>query len=297
MATGTVKWFSDDKGYGFITPDDGGKDLFVHFSAIQADGFRTLPEGAKVTYEPEQGPKGMSAATSARSSRFPRSPAAPQGVAAGVAASLDATGGTSAVRSASSEFAFSAVPGQSKPLPKPRGSTPQGVQLIMSSFADLGVSTPVADALAAAGIHRPFAIQRLVIGDVLAGRDVLAKSPTGSGKTLAFAVPIADRIAPSDGRPAALVLAPTRELAAQIVDDTGRSPALAASKWPPSTEASASRSRSATPAAPTCWSRRPAGSRTCSPVAPSRSRASASSCSTRPTACSTWASGRPSTAS
>jgi CspA family cold shock protein len=62
MATGTVKWFSDDKGYGFITPDDGGKDLFVHFSAIQADGFRTLPEGAKVTYEPEQGPKGMSAA-------------------------------------------------------------------------------------------------------------------------------------------------------------------------------------------------------------------------------------------
>ena len=89
----------------------------------------------------------------------------------------------------------------------------------MSSFADLGVSTPVANALAAGGIHRPFAIQRLVIGDVLAGRDVLAKSPTGSGKTLAFAVPVADRISRSDGRPAALVLAPTRELAAQIVDD------------------------------------------------------------------------------
>ena len=62
MPEGTVKWFSNEKGYGFITPDDGGKDLFVHFSAIQADGFRTLPEGAKVTYEPEQGPKGMSAA-------------------------------------------------------------------------------------------------------------------------------------------------------------------------------------------------------------------------------------------
>src|SRR3954447_19832572 len=89
----------------------------------------------------------------------------------------------------------------------------------MSTFADLGVSTPVAHALAAAGIHRPFAIQRLVIGDVLAGRDVLAQSPTGSGKTPAFAVPIADRIARSDARPAALVLAPTRELAAQIVDD------------------------------------------------------------------------------
>jgi cold shock protein len=62
MANGTVKWFNDDKGYGFITPDDGGKDLFVHFSAIQADGFRTLPEGAKVTYEAEQGPKGPNAA-------------------------------------------------------------------------------------------------------------------------------------------------------------------------------------------------------------------------------------------
>jgi CspA family cold shock protein len=62
MATGTVKWFSDDKGYGFITPDDGGKDLFVHFSAIQGEGFRTLAEGTKVSYEAENGPKGMNAA-------------------------------------------------------------------------------------------------------------------------------------------------------------------------------------------------------------------------------------------
>ena len=62
MATGTVKWFNADKGYGFITPDEGGKDLFVHFSAIQSDGFRTLPEGAKVSYEAEQGPKGPNAA-------------------------------------------------------------------------------------------------------------------------------------------------------------------------------------------------------------------------------------------
>jgi ATP-dependent RNA helicase RhlE len=88
-----------------------------------------------------------------------------------------------------------------------------------SSFAALGVSAQVTDALADQGVLRPFAIQRLVIGDVLAGRDVLAQSPTGSGKTLAFAVPLVDRIARGDARPAALVLAPTRELAAQIVDD------------------------------------------------------------------------------
>jgi CspA family cold shock protein len=61
MATGTVKWFSDEKGFGFITPDDSGKDLFVHHSSIQADGYRSLSEGAKVAYDAEQGQKGPQA--------------------------------------------------------------------------------------------------------------------------------------------------------------------------------------------------------------------------------------------
>jgi len=87
------------------------------------------------------------------------------------------------------------------------------------SFADLGVSRPVVGALAEHGITEPFAIQKLVIADILAGHDVLAKSPTGSGKTIAFGAPIADRIEAGDRRPAALILAPTRELASQIVDD------------------------------------------------------------------------------
>jgi cold shock protein len=62
MPTGTVKWFSDEKGFGFITPDESGKDLFVHHSAIQGNGFRSLAEGAKVSYDAEQGPKGPAAA-------------------------------------------------------------------------------------------------------------------------------------------------------------------------------------------------------------------------------------------
>jgi CspA family cold shock protein len=61
MATGTVKWFNDSKGYGFITPEDGSKDLFVHFSAIQGDGFKSLQEGAAVSYEARSGAKGPEA--------------------------------------------------------------------------------------------------------------------------------------------------------------------------------------------------------------------------------------------
>ena len=62
MATGTVKWFNDAKGYGFIAPDGGGKDVFVHFSAIAGDGFRTHTEGAKVEIEVREGTKGPEAA-------------------------------------------------------------------------------------------------------------------------------------------------------------------------------------------------------------------------------------------
>ena len=61
MATGTVKWFNESKGYGFITPDDGSKDIFVHFSAIKVEGFKKLHEGQAVTFEVEQSPKGVQA--------------------------------------------------------------------------------------------------------------------------------------------------------------------------------------------------------------------------------------------
>jgi superfamily II DNA/RNA helicase len=87
---------------------------------------------------------------------------------------------------------------------------------MQQSFRELGVSPPVVDALTARSIHEPFRIQALVLPDALAGLDVLAKSPTGSGKTLAFALPIVERTASADARPSALVLVPTRELAAQV---------------------------------------------------------------------------------
>jgi CspA family cold shock protein len=61
VATGIVKWFNDDKGYGFITPDDGGKDLFVHHSGVAGEGFKSLAEGAKVEFEPSEGEKGPQA--------------------------------------------------------------------------------------------------------------------------------------------------------------------------------------------------------------------------------------------
>ncbi|MBI5510995.1 MAG: cold-shock protein [Deltaproteobacteria bacterium] len=61
MANGTVKWFNDSKGFGFITPEDGGEDVFVHFSAILADGFKSLAEGQKVTYEVVKSDKGLQA--------------------------------------------------------------------------------------------------------------------------------------------------------------------------------------------------------------------------------------------
>ena len=87
------------------------------------------------------------------------------------------------------------------------------------SFGALGVSTPVVRTLAERNIHTPFAVQSLVLEDALAGVDILAASPTGSGKTLAFGLPVVERTARDGGRPGALILVPTRELASQVVDD------------------------------------------------------------------------------
>jgi ATP-dependent RNA helicase RhlE len=89
------------------------------------------------------------------------------------------------------------------------------------SFRALGVSAEVQQALAAGGIHLPFPIQALVLPEAFAGHDVLAMSPTGSGKTLAFGLPLVERVRSGDGEPAALVLVPTRELAAQVAEEVG----------------------------------------------------------------------------
>ena len=90
---------------------------------------------------------------------------------------------------------------------------------MQETFSALGVSAPIVRALRRRGIDAPFAVQNLVLPDALGGVDVLAASPTGSGKTLAFAIPVIERVAGAPGRPAALVLVPTRELASQVVDE------------------------------------------------------------------------------
>src|ERR1700759_4063257 len=87
------------------------------------------------------------------------------------------------------------------------------------SFADLGVPRAVVGSLSRAGITQPFAIQRAVIGDALSGSDVIARTPPGSGQTLAFGIPMVERIGATDARPGALIVAPTRELATQIVEE------------------------------------------------------------------------------
>jgi superfamily II DNA/RNA helicase len=87
------------------------------------------------------------------------------------------------------------------------------------TFADLGVSKDVCSALAHKGITAPFPIQVAVVADAMSGRDVLVQSPTGSGKTLAFGLPVVERITPADGQAAALILVPTRELAAQVAEE------------------------------------------------------------------------------
>ncbi len=90
---------------------------------------------------------------------------------------------------------------------------------LITTFADLGSSNAVVDALRARSISEPFPVQEMVVRDALAGRDLLVQSPTGSGKTLAFGVPLVDLVEPGGAKPQALVIAPTRELAGQIVDE------------------------------------------------------------------------------
>jgi ATP-dependent RNA helicase RhlE len=90
---------------------------------------------------------------------------------------------------------------------------------LIASFADLGISRAVVDALKARSIEQPFPVQEMVIDDALEGHDLLVQSPTGSGKTLAFGIPLVDLISPRKDGPQGLVLAPTRELAGQIVDE------------------------------------------------------------------------------
>ncbi len=123
------------------------------------------------------------------------------------------------------------------------------------TFAELGVSEVVASELARRAITAPFAVQTMVIPDVLAGHDLLAQSPTGSGKTLAFGIPMVERLKGTDVRPSALVLAPDARASRSRSSTTcARSRTRARFRSQPSTVAPASSSRLDSPHAPTFWS-------------------------------------------
>jgi ATP-dependent RNA helicase RhlE len=132
----------------------------------------------------------------------------------------------------------------------------QGVVQSTESFAELGVSRKIVGHLSQHGITDPFAIQRAVIGDAIAGRDVIAKSPTGSGKTLAFGIPLVERIGAEDPRPAALVLAPTRSrYRSSTISAASAMPGRCASRRSTGAPAWSSRPRTRRPR--TSWSRPP----------------------------------------
>ena len=159
------------------------------------------------------------------------------------------------------------------------------------SFLGLGVSPTVAGALERLGITTPFPVQSLVLTDALAGRDVIAAAPTGSGKTLAFGIPVVERARARATRRRRSFSSPPASSQSRSQTTSGRSLVRATSRSQPFTAAIRSASRRSAPRPPRSSSRRRAGSRICSTAGSSISARSAPSSSTRPTGCSTWASG------
>ena len=163
------------------------------------------------------------------------------------------------------------------------------------TFRSLGVSDVVSDALEARGMVAPFEIQSQVIPDAITGQDILAKSPTGSGKTLAFAIPVVEQLERDAPSPAALILVPTRELAAQVAAETSaiakaRGLRVAAAYGGVSIGEQAKKVNGAQVLVAT-----PGRLKICASGAASRWLRFASWCWTRPTGCSTWAFSRRST--
>ena len=179
-------------------------------------------------------------------------------------------------------------PSHAPPGPRLTALEPITSDAPLAGFAEFGVSKPVVDALKMRGISGAFSIQELVLRDAIAGRDVLARSRTGSGKTLAFAVPIVERLTPSNESPTALILAPTRELASQVTEEFRaiadvRRLHVAAVYGGVANGPQAKRARRAdiviaTPGRRSTWWRAGCSAWT----------ACGSACSTRRTACSTW---------
>ncbi|MDX1687075.1 MAG: DEAD/DEAH box helicase [Candidatus Promineifilaceae bacterium] len=184
-SAGTMKWYNRSRGFGFVTPDGGGEDLFIHHTDVNGDQHTQLGEGDRVTFAVEQREKGPAAVALSLIDRRQTQPQAPA---------------------------------QRRPVRSAPNGNGSG-----SAFAGLGLNQKLLRAVREQQYTEPTPVQAQAIPLVLAGRDLVAAAQTGTGKTAAFALPILQRLAESAGpsrkgrRPIrALVVAPTRELAIQI---------------------------------------------------------------------------------
>ncbi len=195
--TGTVKWYNRKQGFGFVTPDSGGEDIFVHRSALQTNLMTRIDTGDRIAFSVERRKRGLSATQ-----------VTPDGIS-----------------QESPDI-------QAQAAAQPEMQKPDLSALTVTGFDELGLTPDLLRAVSDAGYTEPTAIQTQAIPHVLAGHDLMGCAQTGTGKTAAFALPILQRLVASpvaeaprpsgkngkrSGRlPRALILAPTRELALQI---------------------------------------------------------------------------------
>lgn len=189
MNSGTVKWFDDDKGYGFIERESG-EDAFVHYSSILDDGFKSLDSGDEVEFEVESTDDGIAAVD------------------------VQLVNGSAQNGDTPDQHSESG----SGPEPDETPEDPR--QVSIETFEELQLDPRIREAMENAGFEKPRPVQKKALQPLLDGHDLVGSAPTGTGKTAAFLIPILQKLADdSTGDARAVILAPTHELADQITEE------------------------------------------------------------------------------